>query len=271
MELEHEFTVPVPVQQAWPVLLDVESVAPCMPGATLDSVDGDDFTGRLKVKVGPVTVTYRGSAGFTEKDEQSHSARIEASGKEARGSGTASATVRAQLHDEGDSTRVTVNTDLQVTGRPAQFGRNAMAEVGAKLIGQFADCLADRLAGAQAGIEAGAAAAPSAAPASATTGTTAAAPAGATTPSTSETQPAAASSPNGSSGERSADGQPATGGRAEPPPQRPASPGSQRPSAEAIDLFDVAGGPVLKRAAPAAGAVLAILAIVFLVRRKARR
>ncbi|MGH3319918.1 MAG: SRPBCC family protein, partial [Streptosporangiaceae bacterium] len=147
MELEHEFTVPVPVDQAWPVLLDVQRVAPCMPGATLDSVDGDEFTGRLKVKVGPVQVTYRGNARFKDKDEGAHKVTIEGSGKEARGSGTASATVDAQLREQGDRTHVTVHTTLNVTGRPAQFGRNVMAEVGGKIIGQFADCLERQLAG----------------------------------------------------------------------------------------------------------------------------
>jgi carbon monoxide dehydrogenase subunit G len=146
MELEHSFTVPVTEARAWEVLLDVKRVAPCMPGATLDSVDGDDIKARIKVKVGPIAMTYAGTARFTERDEENHVIVLEASGKETRGAGTASATVRSTLHGEGDQTHVVVNTTLNVTGRPAQFGRGVMAEVGGKLIGIFASNLADMLA-----------------------------------------------------------------------------------------------------------------------------
>jgi carbon monoxide dehydrogenase subunit G len=146
MELEHSFTVPVPEERAWEVLLDVNKVAPCMPGATLDSVEGDDIKARIKVKVGPIAMTYAGTAHFTERDEQNHVIVLEASGKETRGAGTASATVRSTLQAQGDQTHVIVNTTLNVTGRPAQFGRGVMAEVGGKLIGIFASNLADMLA-----------------------------------------------------------------------------------------------------------------------------
>jgi uncharacterized protein len=146
MELEHSFTVPVPEERAWEVLLDVNRVAPCMPGATLDSVEGDDIKARIKVKVGPIAMTYAGTARFTERDAQNHVIVLEASGKETRGAGTASATVRSTLQGQGDQTHVTVNTTLNVTGRPAQFGRGVMAEVGGKLIGIFASNLADMLA-----------------------------------------------------------------------------------------------------------------------------
>lgn len=142
MRFEHEFTVPVPIEQAWAVLLDVERVAPCLPGATLDIFEGDEFTGRMKVKVGPITVTYRGSARFEDVDKDTHTLTIQASGKEARGSGTASATVKAHMTTGDGSTTVTVETTFNVTGRPAQFGRGVMAEVGAKLIDRFADNLA---------------------------------------------------------------------------------------------------------------------------------
>ena len=146
MELEHSFTIPVPAERAWQVLLDVGQVAPCMPGATVDSVAGDVITGRIKVKVGPVALTYSGSARFTERDEQARSVTLEASGKETRGSGTASATVRSSLQDEGSQTRVIVRTTMSVTGRPAQFGRGVMAEVGGKIIEKFASNLAAQLA-----------------------------------------------------------------------------------------------------------------------------
>jgi uncharacterized protein len=142
MQLEHEFTVPVPVDRAWEVLLDVETIAPCMPGASVDTVDGDSFTGKVKVKVGPITVAYAGKASFLEKDATAHRAVVEAKGRETRGSGTAAATVTARMTDEGGSTRVNVLTELAITGKPAQFGRGVMNDVGNKLIGQFADCLA---------------------------------------------------------------------------------------------------------------------------------
>ena len=146
MELEHSFSVPVPAERAWDVLLDVERVAPCMPGATLDSVEGDNIAGRIKVKVGPITMTYAGTAKFTERDRDAGVVTLEASGKETRGAGTASASVRSQLTAEGDHTLVTVRTTLNVTGKPAQFGRGVMAEVGGRLIGIFADNLAAMLA-----------------------------------------------------------------------------------------------------------------------------
>jgi carbon monoxide dehydrogenase subunit G len=146
MELEHSFTVPVPEERAWEVLLDVNRVAPCMPGATLDSVDGNEIKGRIKVKVGPIAMTYAGTARFTERDPDAHVITLEASGKETRGAGTASATVRSVLEGEDNQTHVVVHTTLNVTGRPAQFGRGVMAEVGGKLIGIFASNLADMLA-----------------------------------------------------------------------------------------------------------------------------
>jgi uncharacterized protein len=146
MELEHSFTVPVPEERAWEVLLDVKRVAPCMPGATLESADGDEIKGRIKVKVGPIAMTYAGTARFTERDPDAHVITLEASGKETRGAGTASASVRSVLEGQGDQTHVVVHTTLNVTGRPAQFGRGVMAEVGGKLIGIFASNLAEMLA-----------------------------------------------------------------------------------------------------------------------------
>ncbi len=146
MELEHSFSVPVPVERAWDVLLDVERVAPCMPGASLDSVDGDNVTGRIKVKVGPIQMTYAGTAKFTERDRDAHVVVLEASGKETRGAGTASASVRSELKADGDQTNVIVHTSLNVTGKPAQFGRGVLAEVGGRLVGIFADNLAAMLA-----------------------------------------------------------------------------------------------------------------------------
>ncbi len=164
MQLENSFTVPVPIDEAWRVLLDIERIAPCMPGAALDSVDGDDFTGRVKVKLGPINLTYQGKASFIEKDEAAHRAVIDARGKDQRGNGTAAAVVTATLAEAGSSTRVDVLTDLNITGRPAQFGRGVMTDVGNKLLGQFADKLAAQLGEGDAQGDADRAAASSAGP-----------------------------------------------------------------------------------------------------------
>src|SRR4051794_29250089 len=145
MRLEHSFTVPVPVASAWPVLLDLPRIAPCMPGATLTSVQDDTFTGTVKVKLGPIALTYQGKGRFVERDEAARRMVVEATGKDIRSAGTAAATVTATLAADGDRTAVEVITDLTVTGRPAQFGRGMIAEVGSKLIGQFADCLANTM------------------------------------------------------------------------------------------------------------------------------
>ncbi|MEP7021531.1 MAG: SRPBCC family protein [Pseudonocardiales bacterium] len=147
MQLEHSFTVPVGIDDAWRVLLDIEKIAPCMPGAAIDSVDGDNFTGTVKVKLGPIGLTYKGKASFVEKDEATHRTVIDARGRDSRGNGTANAKVTATLTASGGATRVDVLTELDITGKPAQFGRGVMVDVGNKLIGQFADCLAGKLAG----------------------------------------------------------------------------------------------------------------------------
>ena len=146
MELEHSFTVPVPRERAWNVLLDVERVAPCMPGATVTSVDGDEVHATIKIRVGPINMTYAGTARFVEKDQAAGMVLLEASGKETRGAGTASAKVRSVLTDAGDETHVTVLTTLNVTGKPAQFGRGVMNEVSGKLLTIFAANLAALLA-----------------------------------------------------------------------------------------------------------------------------
>jgi len=147
VKLEHSFTVPTGIDEAWKILLDIERIGPCMPGATIESVDGDDFTGSVKVKLGAINLTYKGKASFVEKDETAHRAVIDAKGRDSRGSGTAAAKVTAVLTEDAGSTTVVVETDLDLTGKVAQFGRGVMADVGNKLIGQFADCLATTISG----------------------------------------------------------------------------------------------------------------------------
>src|SRR6185437_15476773 len=145
IELDNSFTVPVPPEKAWDVLLDVERIAPCMPGASVTSIsdDGNEVEGQVKVKLGPLSLAYKGTAKFTNKDQANHTIAIEATGKETRGAGTASANVQATLKpaDAVGSTLVAIHTSLNVTGRPAQFGRSLLPEVSGKLIAQFASNL----------------------------------------------------------------------------------------------------------------------------------
>jgi carbon monoxide dehydrogenase subunit G len=145
MQLQNEFTVPAPVSEVWKTLLDVERIAPCIPGATVDRVDGDEVAGRVKIKVGPITASYAGTARFVAKDETEHRLVLQGSGRETRGSGTASATVEVRMSEAGSTTKVTVNTDLDITGRQAQFGRGVMTEIAARLTDQFAGCLAGQI------------------------------------------------------------------------------------------------------------------------------
>ena len=145
MELKSEFRVGIPVEQAWSTLTDVEFIAPCMPGAQLTEVDGDEFKGGVKVKVGPITAQYKGSAKFVELDEANRRIVLEASGRDSRGAGNAAAEVTAEMTPDGDGTVVSIATDLKVTGKVAQFGRGVMADVTEKLIGQFVDSLSQKL------------------------------------------------------------------------------------------------------------------------------
>ena len=145
MELEHHFTVPASVEETWAAFNDPARVAPCFPGATLISVNGDEFTGSAKIKLGPIALQYNGIGTYVERDESAYRAVIEAKGKDKRGNGTANATVTAQLRPDGEGTAVHVTTDLAVTGKPAQFGRGVMQDVSDKLLGQFVACLQTKL------------------------------------------------------------------------------------------------------------------------------
>ena len=231
IELDNSFTVPVPPEQAWDVLLDVERIAPCMPGASVLSVDGDEIAGQVKVKLGPLSLSYKGTAEFTEKDIENRTLAIKASGKETRGAGTASATVNAALKpaDADGSTLVSIHTSLNVTGRPAQFGRSLLPEVSGKLIGQFADNLEALIQ--EGGASGEAASADGAA--------------------------AETAAPEASSGAGAA-------------PASSAAPVAPRPAAQQEDSLNViklVGGPVLKRILP----VAAVAAAAALIRRWFRR
>ncbi len=235
MEFTNEFTIPLGVDETFAVLTDLERVAPCMPGATLEEVDGDTYSGKVKVKVGPMSLTYAGTATVTEQDPDAHTARIEASGREKRGGGTASADVRAQLREAGDQTVVTVTTDINVTGKPAQFGRGVMADVGAKIIDSFARNLRSEL---------------EAEPSVASAGASPQAP---TTPPTDEPTPAAPVTPEGVPVDAGASG-----------PRRVPH---RAPRDESLDLMDVAGGAAAKRLVPVLAAVIAVLLVIIWRRR----
>ncbi len=247
MELDNSFTVPVPPEQAWGVLLDVKRIAPCMPGATVDEVNGDVVNGHLKVKVGPVSLTYRGTATFTEQDPDAHVVVVQAAGKETRGAGTASATVRASLAPDssGTGTLVTMHTTMNVTGRPAQFGRGVMVEVGGKLVDQFAANLAQQIAAEGAD---GTAAAQSDAAAASADGAQSAGAAGAGTTATAQQNGADRAVPVTT---------------APPPP-----PAGQ----DSLNLVRLVGPAILKRVIPVA-AITAALALLGrrLFRRRSRR
>jgi len=234
VELDNNFTVTAPIDQAWDVLLDVEKVARCLPGATLEgSEDGNVYAGHVKLKVGPIVVTYKGTAQFLEIDADHHRAVIDASGKEARGSGTAKAVVTTELRDGGDHTEVFVKTELNITGRPAQFGRSVIADVAARLTDQFAKNLAAELE------------APAPPPAAETT-----------PPEESE----GGAATNGSGG-----GAVATATSNGGPPQTASAP---PPDDDVIDVLGVSAGPILKRLAPLA--LLAGLLVLALVLRRRR-
>ena len=145
MELKNEFRVGVPIEQAWGTLTDVEYIAPCMPGAQLTEIDGEEFKGQVKVKVGPITAQYKGVAKFKEKDESQYRLVLDASGRDTRGAGNAAAEVTAEMTADGDGTNIVITTDLKVTGKVAQFGRGVMADVSEKLIGQFVESLEQKL------------------------------------------------------------------------------------------------------------------------------
>jgi uncharacterized protein len=148
MKLENEFTVDVPVEDVWGVLLDLERVTPCLPGAALTEESGDEYKGEMKVRLGPVSQEYEGTVKIEEADESEHRAVLKADGKDARGQGTASATITSTLQDEGNgSTKVHVETDMQLTGRAAQFGRGVQQDVAEKLLIRFAECLENEIMG----------------------------------------------------------------------------------------------------------------------------
>ncbi|MFP5019609.1 SRPBCC family protein [Pseudonocardia phyllosphaerae] len=247
MQLENKFTIAAPIEDAWKALNDPETVAPCFPGATLTEYEGDSFQGTVKVKLGPISLTYKGKGTYVERDEANHKVVIEASGRDARGNGTAKATVTGTMVADGpDKTSVTMATDMTVTGRPAQFGRGVISDVADKIISQFSSCVAEKLTG----------------PGSSGSGS------GPKHALDDETAPIPVVPPG--PGEKTAPTAPAAAAHASDPaapttPKAPAQPQAGR--VEAIDLLDSAGAPVLKRVAPALGGLVALLLVFLVVKR----
>jgi uncharacterized protein len=248
VEFTNEFEVPVDVETAFATLTDLERVAPCLPGAQLEEVEGDTYTGRVKVKVGPIQVTYRGTAQVLELDPDGKRAAIRAEGKETRGAGTATADVVATLSPQAeDRTRVTVVTDLAVTGKPAQFGRGVMADVGAKIIGTFAERLEEMLE------EDGAAGAASQEPPAPEAGAASDGPG-------STTEDAAAARRQVPGPEAVLTGAAEVGRRRiEPTPGR---------EDDALDLMEVAGAATLKRLVPVLAVLAALAGLMWWWRRR---
>ena len=280
MELTNEFVVPVAVDDAWKLLTDVERIAPCMPGAELQEIDGAEYRGIVKVKVGPITAQYKGKATFIEKDDAGHKAVLRAEGRDTRGQGNANATITATLQSEGDGTKVKVVTDLAITGRAAQFGRGVMADVSTKLLGQFVDCLEKNVLGAGAVADAAPVAESQVAAESQPVGETApeaqGAPAevgaGRASAAGGGAAPAApvTREPGGASDAARAGGASGHNGSKSAEPAAAVSSGPRqvisRP-AEPVDLLGTAGSPVIKRLLPAlAGALVA-----FIIGRRLRR
>lgn len=147
MELKHHFTVPSSLEDTWRSFNHLEEIAPCFPGATLTGVEGETFTGTVKIKLGPIAMLYAGTGTFLSRDEANHTVVIQAQGKDKRGNGTAGATVTAVLTADGDGTTVDVSTDMNVTGKPAQFGRGVIQDISEKLLEQFVQCVIKNAAG----------------------------------------------------------------------------------------------------------------------------
>lgn len=252
MKLHNEFTVPAPLERAWDVMLDVERVAPCLPGAAIESADGDGYAGSMAIKIGPITARYQGTVRILEADTDARRAVMRAQAAEQRGQGTAAATITSTLEPTGDGTRVRVETDMQVSGPAAQFGRGVMQDVSAKLMKRFADCLAAEMAeGATAVVEA-ADEAPAQAPAAdlVATGT-----AGVLLPP----------GPAGDAAEAVA--RERAGAASGAPTRSPGSPPAADdvagpPREEFLDLGEVARGAVLKRALPAVAAAALLAGVV---------
>ena len=219
MDLNHEFTVEVPVDDAWRILTDVERIAPCLPGAQLQEIEGDTYRGAVKVKVGPIQAQFKGQASFVELDDVAHKVVLKGEGRDIGGKGNASALITAELTSlTATSTSVKVNTDLSITGKVAQFGRGAMADISDKLLAQFVVNLNEMIAA-------------------------------------SDSAPAPASAPEAPS----APAEVSTDSPAADAPAEPTVRKIDGPEAEALDLLSISRGVIIKRALPVVAVVAAVV------------
>ena len=286
MELSNEFDVPVPVEQAWELLTDLERIAPCLPGAQLQEIEGDEYRGIVKIKVGPITAQYKGAAHFTSKDADAHTAVLTASGRDTRGQGNASAAITAELTEKDDGvTHVSVLTDLTITGKVAQFGRGVIGDVSEKLLGQFVKNLETMILADDAEVAADAAEAADAGDVAPTTE----ADAGGAEEGSDDTTQLFASELAQVWDEGNGDDAPV---RAERPTLAPRpdllvenQPGDaaadapaaskvrkiDAPEPEAIDLLDAAGNSMAKRLVPLVGGLFALLLVIGVLRRRRAR
>lgn len=235
MELVNDFTVNAPIDEAWKILTDLELIAPCLPGAQLTEVEGEVYRGFVKIKVGPITAQFKGNAQFVARDEENHKGSIKADGRDTTGKGNAAAMIHAELSSVTESTtKCTITTDLTITGKVAQFGRGALADVSTKLIGQFADNLEALVAEQQA--------------------------AKATAPA----EPAAAAAPEAADA-------PVADAAAEAA-EAPAQPTVRKIQAtrevQPVDLIDAAGAPLAKRLLPVGIGAIVLWILLRMIRRK---
>ncbi len=291
MELVNDFTVSASVEETWHTLTDLELIAPCMPGAQLTEIEGETYRGLVKIKVGPITATFKGQAHFVERDAEQHKAVLKADGRDLGGKGNASAFITAQLVEVTPvQTKVTVTTDLTITGKVAQFGRGALVDVSDKLLKQFVHNLETTVLAEDAAHQGTAPTATEPAVAVEVPGAQLEAPAvdgettvddgsptaaTATAADSADTGPAttaASESPttNGSGASPAAPAAVPTADPAKAPDTPSATPTVRKidsKPAEPIDLLETAGAPLLKRLAP----LLAVLAVLVLVVRRRRR
>jgi carbon monoxide dehydrogenase subunit G len=247
MKLENEFTVPASVDEAWAFLLDVPRVAPCLPGATVEDGGADgEYQGTMKIKIGPISASYKGTVRIQEADEAARRVAMRAQAKDARGQGTAAATITSTMEETAEGTKVHVETDMRVTGPAAQFGRGVMQDVSAKLMKRFADCLAEELSGGGAAPE----------PAQAPTET-------AGTPASSE-DVSETGAPGASSGVSSAEAEPAVPSASS---GTSSATTSERRTEDVLDLGEASRDAVLKRALPVVGALVGLLVLLRFIRR----
>ncbi len=262
MKINNEFTVGVPVEEAWETMLNLERIAPCLPGAAIQGSEGEEYQGTMKVKIGPITANYKGTAKFEETDEANRRAVLKATGRDARGQGTASATIVSTLQEEGDDTRVMVETDMKLTGRAAQFGRGIAQDVATRMLEQFAECLEREISGGGAAREA-----PSAA--SEETGNGAAAqeeapaPVGGTAGRVISSEDPSVMAGGTVEGTIVSDGTPeAAASTEEQPPPR-----SEPEEQEAFDLGAASQEAILKRLGPVLAGLGLLVILIWLIRR----